>query len=313
MDSETILKGKHVFTGVIEVEYSNPNGEREGSGAPRYDAATGIGKISDVCLKRKVREAWRIIFDALLYIDNDKALNNKLLEAAEACGVLEQVMPDHREQDPDKKDEKPLNALADAVKKDPALYETMLQYMLEVYPDLRAFGGVFAKLTKRAEGPVQVTVAESVLPIEVKTISMTRKAITGEEKFHDKGANTMFAEKHVVTHALYVLKGEINAVRAKKAHFTEEDKDKFFTSLKYMFSFDKSAARSNVSLRCLYDFECNDPLALDAPTFALWEALEVTPVQDVLDGIRPATKYEDYVVALHEDRIPDSVTIHKIV
>lgn len=317
MGANDILQHKHAFTGVIEVRYSNPNGEREGSGAPRCDVTTGIGQITDVCLKRKVREAWRIINDALLYIDNDQALNNKVLEAAKESGTLGPLLAAYQAQkktaEDDKKDKDPLDILADAVKKDATLFDQVFQSLLETYPDIRAFGGVFAKMNQHIDGPVQFTMAESVLPIEIKTISMTRKAIANDEKFYGDGANTMFGEKQVVTHALYVFKGEMSAVKAAKTHFTEEDKEKFFTALKYMFSFDKSAVRSDISLRCLYDFECNSRLGLDAPTFQLWEALEVAPVQDVLDGIRPAQAYEDYTVTLHADRVPAGVTIHQIV
>ena len=315
-NDKTILQNKQVFVGAIEVRYSNPNGEREGSKAPRYDAATGIGQITDVCIKRKIREALHILYNLPLYVDNDRALNTKMLDAARACGALDEVLAGQKAldvgEDPAKVEKAQLDLVANAVKKDPELLNRIFQNMLETYPDLRAFGGVLAKLNRSILGPVQIAMAQSVSPIEIMTLTITRKAIATEEKYYDDGANTMLGEKVVVPYGLYIFKGEISAVEAANTAFTEEYKERFFNAMKYMFSFDKAAARSDVTLRCLYNFDCGSRLALDAPTWKLWEALEVKPVQDVQDGIRPPRSYEDYTVTLREENIPACVTVNKI-
>lgn len=314
-NDKTILQNKQVFVGAIEVRYSNPNGEREGNGAPRYDAATGIGQITDVCIKRKIREALHILYSLPLYVDNDRALNTKMLDAARACGVLDEVLATQKAPDvedaPAKVEKAQLDLVANAVKKDPELFNRIFQNMLEIYPDLRAFGGVLAKLNRSILGPVQIAMVQSVSPIEIMTLTITRKAIATEEKYDD-GANTMLGEKVLVPYGLYIFKGEISAVEAANTAFTEEDKEKFFNAMKYMFSFDKAAGRSDVTLRCLYNFDCGSRLALDVPTWKLWEALEVKPVQDVQDGIRQPRSYEDYTVTLREENIPACVTVNKI-
>lgn len=293
--SKNILNKKHAMVMGVVVNNSNLNGDRDNNGAPRVDAVTGLGEATDVCIKRFIRLFVETFGpDVKLYIKNDRPLNDKIAEAAsEASGMT-------------------LDGLAEAIKKDRDAFLPTLQWLLERYWDLRAFGGVFAKLNRPIHGPVQFAISQSVLPVELKTISLSSQGITTRAQY-DAGDKIMLGEKTVVRHGLYIVRGEISAVRAEKTGFTEEDKDLLLKAMIHGFDMAKSASRSDIRVCALYDFEYSDRLGLEVPTATLWDAVQVTPVPEVLNGTRPATCFGDYTVKLDEAVIPNSVTVHKLV
>lgn len=293
---KNIMEKKQVFVGTISATDSNPNGDRDNNGAPRQNMLTGRGEISDACFKRWLRETLCRMFDNVeLYIDSDRPMNEKTSEAvAEAAGMT-------------------LDELMKAMKKDRNAFLPVQEYLFNRYYDIRAFGAVLANLNRAIKGPVQAAISLSVLPVDLKTFALTSKGIATAKQFYEDGSNTMFGEKTVVRHGLYIIRGEISAVQAAETGFTEEDKDMLFQAMAHMFDFNKSAARADMRLHDLYNFEYPDRLGLEPPTHVLWDAVKVTPVPEVLDGTRPATQYSDYIVALDESVIPDAITVHKLV
>ena len=294
--SKKILGEKHVVVAVVEVNNSNPNGDKEAHGAPRQDGATGLGLITDVCIKSKFLEAVREMYgDVELFIEANRALNEKFEEAArEAAGMT-------------------VAELVNAMKKDRDAFTPVLQYLLERYFDMRTFGAVLAKLNRHVRGPAQFTIAQSVLPVELKTYALTSQGITTDKQFYEEGSNTMFGEKTVVRHGVYVIRGEVSAVQAEQTGFTEDDMEKLLQGMVHMFDFDKAAGRADMRLRGLWDFVYPDRLGLEPTTTTLWESLKVTPVPEVLNGFRPATEFSDYIVSLDEASIPSKITIRKLV
>lgn len=295
--SKKTMPHKEACVLVVETINSNPNGDRDNNGAPRQNALTGLGEISDVCIKRWLREAVRILNgDVTLLIDNDRPLDEKIVECIkEATGMT-------------------LAEMTNAVKKDRNAFQPVKELLLQKYFDLRAFGGTITTVPNQGiKGPVQFTISQSVLPVVLKTFALTSKGIATEKQFYGDGSNTMFGEKTVVRHGVYIIKGEFSAWQAQETGFTKEDKDKLLNAMVHMFDFNKSAARADMRLRALYDFEYPDLLGLEPETKALWDAVKVTPVPDVQAGIRPATQFSDYVIALDEAAIPESVTVHKLV
>lgn len=292
---KNILGRKHAMVALVMATDSNPNGDRDNNGAPRVDERTGQGEMTDVCIKRHLKDTMAVLDPTLeQYIKNNRPLNEKLAEAAEANGMT-------------------LSGLESAIKGDRSVFLPVREYLLNKYFDLRAFGGLLAKLTQPIKGPVQFAIAKSVLPVEVKTLGLTSQGIPTAEKFHEEGIKTVMGEKSVVRHGLYVVRGEISAVQAAETGFTEEDKDLLLQAMAHMFDFDKSAARPDMRVCALYDFEYPDRLGLACHTDKLWEAVKVAPVPEVLDGTRPATKYSDYFVGLDEASIPEGVVVHKLV
>lgn len=290
-----ILGEKHAVVAVVEVKNSNPNGDKEAHGAPRQDGATGLGLITDVCIKRKFLEAIQEMHgDVELFINTDRALNDKFEEAArEAAGMT-------------------VAELVNVMKKDRDAFTPVLQYLLERYFDIRAFGAVLAKLNRHVRGPVQFAISQSVLPVELKTISLSSQGIATRAQY-DAGDRIMLGEKTVVRHGLYIVRGEISAVRAEETGFTEEDKDLLLKAMIHGFDLTESASHSDIRVCALYDFEYSDRLGLEVSTATLWDAVQVTPVPEVLNGTRPATGFGDYIVKLDEAVIPNSVTVHKLV
>ena len=293
--SKNILTKKHAMVMAVDVHNSNLNGDRDNNGAPRVDAVTGLGEATDVCIKRIIRLAAEILDqNTNLYIKNDRPLNDKIAEAAsEASGMT-------------------LDGLVEAIKKDRDAFTPVLQYLLERYFDIRAFGAVLAKLNRHVRGPVQFAISQSVLPVELKTISLSSQGIATRAQY-DAGDRIMLGEKTVVRHGLYIVRGEISAVRAEETGFTEEDKDLLLKAMIHGFDLTESASHSDIRVCALYDFEYSDRLGLEVSTATLWDAVQVTPVPEVLNGTRPATGFGDYIVKLDEAVIPNSVTVHKLV
>lgn len=291
-----LLKHRHAVVMVVEATNSNPNGDRDNNGQARQNELTGAGEMTDGCVKRKWRDTMAVLDpSANLYIQNDRPLNEKMAEAAmESSG-------------------RTLEGMKNDIKADRSVFDPMREYLINKYIDIRAFGATLAFLSQSIKGPVQVTISQSVMPIEIKTYGLTSEGIPTEEKFYGEGQRTVMGEKSVVRHGVYIIQAEMNAVTAEQSGFTEDDKDLLLKAAAHMYDFDKSAARPDMRVRALYDFEYPDHQGLACPPWQLWESVHVTPVPEVLNGIRPATKFSDYVVTVDEASIPEGVVLRKLV
>lgn len=287
-----VIKNRYEFVILFDVENGNPNGDPDAGNMPRIDPESGYGLVTDVCLKRKIRNYVEIVKeDALgyqIYIKEGVPLNRSDSRAYEELGITE------------KKDLKKNNPDAD---------EKIRDFMCKNFYDIRTFGAVMTTFVKehlncgQVRGPVQMGFARSIDPIISQEVSITRVAITTEEDAKNK--STEIGRKSIVPYGLYRAEGYISANLARKTTgFSEEDLELLWEAIINMFEHDHSAARGKMAVRELIVFKHSKELG-DCPSYRLFDAVEVQRKEDVLY----ARKYSDYIVSIQESRIPDTVEV----
>lgn len=284
------IKNRYEFVILFDVENGNPNGDPDAGNMPRVDPETGFGLVTDVCLKRKIRnyvelrkedaEGFRI------YIKDGVPLNRSDSAAIEALGI-----------DPD---------LKKAKKADPGIDEKLRDWMCAHFYDVRTFGAVMTTFVKGAlncgqvRGPVQLGFARSVDPIVPQEVTITRVAITTEADAEKKG--TEMGRKHIVPYGLYRAEGYISANLARKTTgFSEEDLELLWEAILNLFEHDHSAARGKMAVRDLIIFKHDSELGC-APAYKLFDAVRVTRKE----GVVVPRSYADYTVTV-ADSLPEGV------
>ena len=286
------IKNRYEFVILFDVENGNPNGDPDAGNMPRIDPESGFGLVTDVCLKRKIRNYVETVKEDeegyRIYIREDVPLNRSDSEAFKYLGV----------------DEKSVKELK---KKDPGADEKIRDFMCSNFYDIRTFGAVMTTFVKAAlncgqvRGPVQLGFARSIDPIISQEVTITRVAITTEKDAENK--STEMGRKNIVPYAVYRAEGYVSANLARKVTgFSEDDLELLWQAIINMFENDHSAARGKMAVRELIVFKHSKELG-DCPAYKLFESVEVTRKE----GIQYARKYEDYTVRIHEDRIPDTV------
>ncbi len=295
MMSEAI-KNRYEFIILFDVENGNPNGDPDAGNMPRIDPETGYGLVTDVCLKRKIRNYIEIVkedaegFD--IYVREDVPLNRS---DSKAYAHLET-------------DDKGIKELK---KKDPDADVKIRDFMCRNFYDIRAFGAVMTTFVKaslncgQVRGPVQLGFARSIDPIVSQEVTITRVAITTEKDAENK--STEMGRKNIVPYALYRAEGYISANLARKVTgFSEEDLELLWEAIINMFEHDHSAARGKMAVRELIVFKHSKELG-DCPAYRLFDAVEVSRK----DGVVYPRKYQDYVLTIHEDAIPETVEMSR--
>ena len=293
------INNRYDFVVYFDVENGNPNGDPDAGNMPRIDPETGYGIVTDVCLKRKIRNYVETVkedepgFD--IYIKDGVPLNasdNRALEALSA-------------------DAKDITKLK---KDDPTLDEKIRDFMCKTFFDVRTFGAVMTTFVKGAlncgqvRGPVQLTFARSVDPIIPQEVTITRVAITTEADAEKKG--TEMGRKYVVPYALYRGEGYVSANLARKSTgFSEDDLALLWDAVVNMFEHDHSAARGKMAVRALVVFKHDSELG-NAPSYKLFDAVSTKKKADV-EAPRSIGDYEPIVV--DEAAIPDGVTVQRLV
>lgn len=284
------IKNRYEFVILFDVENGNPNGDPDAGNMPRVDPETGFGLVTDVCLKRKIRnyvelrkedaEGFRI------YIKDGVPLNRSDSAAIEALGI-----------DPN---------LKNAKKADPGIDEKLRNWMCAHFYDVRTFGAVMTTFVKGAlncgqvRGPVQLGFARSVDPIVPQEVTITRVAITTEADAEKKG--TEMGRKHIVPYGLYRAEGYVSANLARKTTgFSEEDLELLWEAILNLFEHDHSAARGKMAVRELIIFKHDSELGC-APAYKLFDAVRVTRK----DGVVVPRSYADYTVTV-ADSLPEGV------
>ena len=303
MTDRKSIENRYDFTILFDVKDGNPNGDPDSGNMPRVDIETGNGLVTDVCIKRKIRDyvqtamgeqtPWRI------YIQNRRTLNRLDSEALEA---------EHIDARPEDKDfAKEIKSLK---KDDPTLDQRLRDYMCDQFFDIRTFGAVMTTFVKAAlncgqvRGPVQLGFARSVEPVMPQEVTITRVAITTEADAERKG--TEMGRKYIVPYGLYRCEGYISANLARKTTgFSEEDLELLWQAIINMFENDHSAARGKMAVRDLIVFKHDSELGC-APAWKLFESVKVERKEP--NGA-PARAYSDYVVTVDESAIPDGVTV----
>lgn len=285
MTQENILKKRYDFVLLFDVKDGNPNGDPDAGNLPRLDAETGNGLVTDVCLKRKVRNFVQLAkqgeagYD--IFVKEKAILNNAIDEAHDSEAVKAQ-------------------------KKDADKTEAARQFMCAKYFDIRTFGAVMStgKNAGQVRGPVQMTFGRSIDPIISSEHSITRMAVATEaEAEKQKGDNRTMGRKFTVPYGLYVSHGFISAHLAAQTGFNENDLNVFWEALEKMFWEDHSAARGEMNVRGLYVFEHDSALGR-APAHELFEKIKV----ERKDSSIPARSFDDYKVTIDET-MPEGVTL----
>lgn len=281
-----VIKNRYDFVVLFEVENGNPNGDPDAGNMPRIDPETGVGLVTDVCLKRKIRNYVEAAKEDApgyrIYIKENVPLNRSDAEAFDHFGVDEKNV----------KEKKKGNENLDAELRD---------YMCREFFDIRTFGAVMTTFVKNSlncgqvRGPVQLGFAKSVDAVVPQEVTITRVAITTEADADRK--NTEMGRKYIIPYGLYRVEGYISANLARKGTgFTEEDLQLFWQAVMNMFELDHSAARGNMAVRKLVVFKHESELG-NAPAFLLFDKLKV----ERKDVSKPARCFEDYAVSLSED------------
>lgn len=277
------------FVYLFDVQDGNPNGDPDAGNLPRVDAETGQGLITDVCIKRKVRNYVQLAKGAEFGYDifiKEKAILNTLIDAA------------HEDENVKSKDKDADKTLA------------ARDVMCKRYFDIRSFGAVMStgKNAGQVRGPIQLTFARSIDPVMTQEHSITRVAVATEKEAENmKGENHTMGRKSTIAYGIYLCHGFISANLAKQTGFSEEDKQLFFEALKNMFDQDHSAARGLMSARKLIVFEHNSELGC-ASASELFDRVTI-----VKKSKAPARKFTDYDVKINRDNLPQGVTITELI
>lgn len=270
------LTNRYEFVFLFDVKDGNPNGDPDAGNLPRIDAETGMGLVTDVCLKRKVRN-----FVQLTQVDKP---NNKIFIREKA--ILNQMIDESHEQDDVKDKEK-----GDRT-------EAAKQWMCNHYYDIRTFGAVMStgKNAGQVRGPVQMTFSRSVNPIVASEHSITRMAVTTEKEAEaQSGDNRTMGRKFTVPYGLYRCHGFISAHLANQTGFSEDDLELFWQAMMQMFDHDRSAARGEMNARALLVFKHNSALG-NAPAGELFRKVDV----HLKDGVEVSRSPDDYEITVDE-------------
>ena len=299
------IKNRYEFVILFDVENGNPNGDPDAGNMPRIDPESGLGLVTDVCLKRKIRNYVETVKEDekgyKIYIREDVPLNRSDREACQALGVNET------------NDSKQTEALKKLKKSDPDVDMKLRDYMCKHFYDIRTFGAVMTTFVKaslncgQVRGPVQLGFARSIDPIISQEVTITRVAITTEKDAENK--TTEMGRKSIVPYGLYRAEGYVSANLARKVTgFSEEDLELLWEAIINMFEHDHSAARGKMAVRELIVFKHSKELG-DCPAYKLFDAVEVKKNENV---VYPR-QYQDYTVQVHEDQIPDSVEVKRMI
>ena len=287
------IKNRYEFAIIFDVENGNPNGDPDAGNMPRIDPETGYGIVTDVCLKRKIRNYVDVVKEGEqgydIYIKSGTSLQTKDNKAFEYHNVDKAQIKKMKKDNPD-------------------LDFKLRDFMCENFYDIRTFGAVMTTFVKESlncgqvRGPVQLSFARSVDPIFPQEITITRCAITTEADA-EKNTNTM-GNKFIVPYGLYVAEGYVSANLARKVTgFSEDDLELLWNSIVNMFEFDHAAARGKMAVRKLVIFKHDSELG-NVPSYKLFDAIKIKRKEDV----KVARSYDDYEVRIDESEIPHSVT-----
>jgi CRISPR-associated protein Csd2 len=310
------LPNRYDIIFLFDVTNGNPNGDPDAGNLPRMDPETNVGLVSDVSIKRKIRNYTEFARGDQpgyrIYVQEGSILNEKHREAYKAV-----------RHDSDKvAKEKSLNPQSD----DEA--RALTKFMCDNFFDVRTFGAVMSTGINAGQvrGPVQIAFAKSVEPILPLEISITRMAATSEKEKADreKGGegeerteNRTMGRKHVVPYGLYRAHIFVNAKLAERTGFGQEDLDHVFDALKSMFEHDRSAARGEMASRRVIAFKHASALG-NGPAHMLFDRITVQRRfrgdlyalgDERLDNAPPARRYEDYEVSVQRDELPEGIEI----
>lgn len=292
----TAIQNRYEFVYFFDVENGNPNGDPDAGNMPRIDPETNHGLITDVCLKRKVRNYVDLIKKSQspfeIYIREKAILNRAHERAHKAIGVE------------DVEGGKKRKGSGDEVEK-------ARKWMCQNFYDVRTFGAVMGLGVNcgQVRGPIQLNFAKSAEPIVPLEVTITRMAVATEKEAESQsGDNRTMGRKHIVPYALYRAEGYVSAPLAAQTGFSQEDLDLFWEALTNMFEHDHSAARGKMSARKLVVFKHATVLG-NMPAHLLFDRVKVERKGDTT---KPARSFEDYQIVVNKDNAPQQVEIKEL-
>lgn len=317
----TTIKNRYDFVFLFDVKDGNPNGDPDFDNMPRTDEETNQGLVTDVCIKRKIRNYVQLLKES-------KKLDTSRYDIFIREGNVLNPLINEKRNEADKEEEDEKKAVAIGRKK-----------MCEQYFDIRTFGAVMStgdekedsnlneevnadggkeKKSKKKDskkkikglgvvrGPVQLTFARSIDPVDAKTHSVTRCCITKESDAENK--NNTFGNKNTVSYGLYRMHGFISATDAAKTGFSEEDKELLFEAIINAFENDHAAARGEMNPRALIVFKHESPLG-NARAGQLFDLVKV----EKKDGVEYPRSFGDYAVTIDKAGLPANVTVEELI
>ena len=291
------IQNRYEFVYLFDVTNGNPNGDPDAGNMPRLDPESSKGLVTDVCLKRKIRNYIELTepdtqgFD--IYVKEKAVLNNQNQKAYTALDIkpIDKKLPKDKEQ---------ARAITD--------------WMCANFYDVRSFGAVMTTAVNSGQvrGPVQLAFAKSIDPIIPLEISITRMAVTTEKEAEDQqGDNRTMGRKHIVPYGLYRVHGFISAKLAEKTGFSEADLEKLWQALQMMFEHDHSAARGEMVARKLVVFKHQDALG-NMPSHKLFERINIERVSG--EENTPANSFDDYRININTEGLGEKgVTVEVLI
>jgi len=291
------IKNRYEFVYIFDVTNGNPNGDPDAGNMPRLDPESSKGLVTDVCLKRKIRNYIELTEEDTqgydIYVKEKSVLNNQNKKAYDALDIepTAKKLP---------KEEEKARAITD--------------WMCANFFDVRSFGAVMTTAINSGQvrGPVQLAFAKSIDPIIPLEISITRMAVTTEKEAEEQqGDNRTMGRKHIVPYGLYRVHGFISAKLAEKTGFSDGDLEKLWQALEMMFEHDRSAARGEMVVRKLVSFKHKDALG-NMASHKLFERVVVNRVKGEKDT--PASSFDDYEIEINKGGLDEKgVTLTEIV
>lgn len=292
------IQNRYEFVVLFDVENGNPNGDPDAGNMPRIDAETGYGIVTDVCLKRKIRNYVETVKEDTpgygIYIQEREPLNAIDKKAYDYLGVDEKTVKEKKKDDPD-------------------IDSKIRDFMCQNFYDIRTFGAVMTTFVKAAlncgqvRGPVQLGFARSIDPVVQQEVTITRVAITTEADAEKKG--TEMGRKYVIPYALYRAEGFVSANLAQKTTgFSEDDLALLWEAITNMFEHDHSAARGKMAVRELIVFKHESALG-NAPSYKLFDTVSVERVNQGT----PPRRYSDYDVKVDMAAVPAGVSCVRMI
>ena len=290
------IENRFDFVILFDVKNGNPNGDPDTGNMPRMDAETGIGLVTDACLKRKIRNYVELVKGDekgyKIYIRQGVPLETSDKSALEYLGV---------------------DNMKEAKRNDPKIEVKIRDFMCQNFYDIRTFGAVMTTFTKGAmncgqvRGPVQLGMARSIDPIVPQEITITRNAITTIKDAAEK--NTEMGRKYIVPYGLYQVEGYITAAIAERVtQFSTDDLDLLWKAIINMFENDHASGRGNMAVRELIVFKHENKLG-NAPAYKLFDRIHVVKKE----GVTVARNYSDYDVSVDTKDLPDGVTVERLI
>jgi CRISPR-associated protein Csd2 len=292
----TAIAHRYEFVYLFDVTNGNPNGDPDAGNLPRLDPETNRGLVTDVCLKRKIRNFVSLDKEDTagyaIYMQEKAVLNNQHEKAWKALDIPPDAKEGYKK-----------------LPKDEAKARGLTAWMCRNFYDVRCFGAVMTTGVNAGQvrGPVQIAFASSIGPVLPLEISITRMAVTTQKESDDQGGdNRTMGRKHIVPYGLYRAHGFISAKLAERTGFSDEDLELFWRALENMLEHDRSAARGEMAARKLVVFRHENPMG-NAPAHVLFDCVKVDRVEGQADY--SARSFVDYRVTVDRGVIPPGVEV----